>query len=77
MRLFLMHLADGPAARDPREEASIVVPGAPEKVAFAVPLGALDRFLPQLAAASAELDQTCPCCGAPLAVVPPRWQARC
>jgi hypothetical protein len=71
MRLFLMYLAPGPAATHPDEHVDIVVPGAPGKTVLQVPVIALERFLPQLAEATADIEQCCRECGENLAVWPP------
>jgi hypothetical protein len=48
----------------------LVVPGAREKLAIAVPLRALDRALALVAEAADGVDQSCPCCGGDLAALP-------
>lgn len=63
MRFCVIHVHNDPG--DPDEEAMVFVPGA-NKVAIAVPLSVLDRFLPTLHQATEGLDQGCPSCATPL-----------
>ena len=64
MCFCLIHVHNSPTCGD--EEVMVFVPGA-DKVAIAVPLGALPEFLPILHAASDGLgDQCCPACEHPI-----------
>jgi hypothetical protein len=65
-----MHMHSTPAALGAGEEVMLVVPGAREKLAIAVPLRALDRALALVAEAADGVDQSCPCCGGDLAALP-------
>ena len=59
MRFSLIHLDDA----DRSDEVYVVVPGA-EKTVFAVPLGALDKFIPLVTTALRGLPQArCRACG--------------
>ena len=73
MRYFVAHLDDAPDVRwqetDPTEEIYVVPYGA--RVATAVPIGALRRFLPILHEAATDLPPaTCDGCGATLPATP-------
>jgi hypothetical protein len=66
MRYFVAHLEDAPGQRwqesDPTEEIYVIPYGT--RLVTAVPVGALRRFLPILAEASAEVPPaTCGRCG--------------
>ena len=66
MRYFVAHLHDAPGRpwqeSDPHEDIYVIPYGA--RLATAVPIGVLRRFLPLVNEASAALPPaTCACCG--------------
>lgn len=70
MRLILVHVDPGPRSITRSEQAAVVVPGAPEKVAFDVPVVALERFLGLVGEATRGVGQRCAGCGGDLAAWP-------
>lgn len=60
MRFSLINVDNANAS----DEVYVFAPGGDKKVVCAVPLAALDKFLPLLAEASSDLPEyRCPACG--------------